>query len=238
MLATWLREQSTDVGMAAIRQMGSVQPERQFAAVLTTSLNHSRCCAIRMAAPPASMRCFSVRPSRPGGARAPSLCPRGTYATTASCMYWDQEKHHTQLKPVHRAQGLSNTTRRWCRRQAPPGGSVAAKHILKLVRRDQTSERPLAAACLLRCLRQPGAPATGAASFPCTLEALIAAIRCSSTCTCMRWLHSRHDGHDGSSAIAAAEVAVAAARRLPTALPPSTYYNQAVQVWPSHMIAT
>lgn len=92
MLATWLREQSTDVGMAAIRQMGSVQPERQFAAVLTTSLNHSRCCAIRMAARPASMSCFSVRPPGPGGARAPSLCPRGTYATTASCMHYDEKK--------------------------------------------------------------------------------------------------------------------------------------------------
>lgn len=40
--------------------------------------------------PPASMRCFSVRPSGPGGARAPSLCFRGTNATTSSCIHCDQ----------------------------------------------------------------------------------------------------------------------------------------------------
>ncbi len=40
---------------------------------------------MRLRGPPAVMRCLCVLPSGPGFARAPSTCPRGTYATTETC---------------------------------------------------------------------------------------------------------------------------------------------------------
>lgn len=80
------------------------------------------------------MRCFCVLPSGPGFARAPSTCPRGTYATTETCEQqsaWQQMiKELIHIGSKNRYEILGHTPHR--ERDALGVGAAAAGTACKL----------------------------------------------------------------------------------------------------------